>query len=213
MNWQTFYFAAFLFGFAMAAISLAAGAFHLPFGHGIHLPHGGHAPHVPPVPHVPHVPHAPHVPSPGTGTGAPHAPGHSGVSPFNFATAMAFVAWFGGGGYLLSRHTGLGSLVVLAIATASGLAGAGLVFAFLTRVLLRREAALDPADFAVVGVLGRVTAGIREGGTGEISYSQAGTRRSIGARRDGEGSIDRGCEVVVTRYEKGLAYVRPWDEL
>lgn len=210
MNWHTFYLAAFLLGFALAAISLVAGTLHLPFGHGIHLPQGGHAPHVP-------LPHVPHAPSPGTGAGPAHAAGHAGagagVAPFNFATAMAFLAWFGGVGYLLSGHSALASLAVLAIATASGIVGGGLVFAFLTRVLLRREAALDPADFAVVGVLGRVTAGIREGGTGEISYSQAGTRRSIGARRDGEGSIDRGCEVVVTRYEKGLAYVRPWDEL
>ena len=204
MNWQTFYLTAFLLGFLLAAISLVAGAFHLPFGHGIHLPHGGHAPH------VPHLPHA----AAGGAAGSGHAPaaGRGGASPFNFATAMAFLAWFGGVGYLLSRAA-VGSAAVLAIATASGIAGGWLVFAFLSRVLLRREAALDPADFAMVGVLGRVTAAIRDGGTGEIAYSQAGTRRSIGARRDGEGRIDRGCEVVVTRYEKGLAYVRPWDEL
>ena len=200
MNWQSFYLAAFLLGFALAAISLVAGAFHLPFGHGIHLPHGGHALQVP------------HAPATGAAGSGHAAGGRGGASPFNFATAMAFLAWFGGVGYLLSRSA-LGSIAVLAIATASGIAGGWLVFAFLSRVLLRREAALDPADFAMVGVLGRVTAAIRDGGTGEIAYSKAGTRRSIGARRDGEGRIDRGCEVVVTRYEKGLAYVRPWDEL
>lgn len=199
MSWQTLYLTVFLFGFALAAISLLGGAFHLPFGHGIHLPHGAHAPHLP----------ATH------GTGSAHSAGggRGGASPFNFATAMAFFAWFGGVGYLLCRHSTFASAAILGLATASGIAGGGLVFAFLSRVLLRREASLDPADFAVIGVLGRVSAAIRDGGTGEITYSQGGTRRSIGARRDGEGQVDRGCEVVVTRYEKGLAYVRPWDEM
>ena len=200
MSWQTFYFAAFLLGFALAAISLVAGVFHLPFGHGIHLPHAhGGGGHVPPGIHPP----------PGhAGDG-----GRGGASPFNFATAMAFIAWFGGVGYLLCAHSTLASVAILGLAILSGIAGGGVVFMFLSKVLLRREAALDPADFAVVGVLGRVSAAIRDGGTGEITYSQGGTRRSIGARREGEGRIDRGCEVVVTRYEKGLAYVRPWDEL
>jgi hypothetical protein len=193
VSWQTFYLAAFLLGFVLVTVSVVAGAFHLPFGHGIHLPHahggGGHA-------------------APAHAGG-----GRGGASPFNFATAMAFVAWFGGVGYLLCAHSTFASVAILGLAIASGIAGGGVVFAFLSKVLLRREAALDPADFAVIGVLGRVSAAIRDGGTGEITYSQGGTRRSIGARCDGEGRIDRGCEVVVTRYEKGLAYVRPWDEL
>ena len=44
-------------------------------------------------------------------------------------------------------------------------------------------------------------------------YSQEGTRRSAGARSEAGGAIARGCEVVVTRYDKGIAYVRPWEEL
>jgi hypothetical protein len=37
-------------------------------------------------------------------------------------------------------------------------------------------------------------------------------RRSVGARgEDGEG-IEKGKEVVISRYEKGLAYVKKWDE-
>jgi hypothetical protein len=58
-----------------------------------------------------------------------------------------------------------------------------------------------------------VTVGIREGGTGEIVYSQAGTRRSAGARSEEGAAIARGSEVVVTKYERGIAYVRPWEEL
>jgi hypothetical protein len=72
---------------------------------------------------------------------------------------------------------------------------------------------LDPADFEMVGVLGRLCVSIREGGTGELIYSQMGTRRVCGARSDDGSAIAKGTEVVVTRYEKGIAYVRLWSEL
>jgi hypothetical protein len=44
-------------------------------------------------------------------------------------------------------------------------------------------------------------------------YSQEGTRRVAGARSENGAAIPKGAEVVVTRYEKGIAYVRPWEEL
>ncbi len=72
---------------------------------------------------------------------------------------------------------------------------------------------LDPADFEMVGVLGRLSMPIREGGTGELIYSQAGTRRVCGARVEEGLAIAKGTEVVVTRYERGIAYVRPWSEM
>jgi len=83
----------------------------------------------------------------------------------------------------------------------------------LTRVLISDDACLDPADFEMTGVLGRVSSPIREGGTGEIIYSQAGTRRTCGARAEDGAAIAKGSEIVVTRYEKGIAYVRLWTEI
>ena len=65
----------------------------------------------------------------------------------------------------------------------------------------------------MVGVLGRLSMPIREGGTGELIYSQAGTRRVCGARSEDGAAISKGTEVVVTRYEQGIAYVRRWSEL
>jgi len=46
-----------------------------------------------------------------------------------------------------------------------------------------------------------------------LIYSQEGTRRVAGARAETGAAIPKGTEVVVTRYEKGIAYVRPWEEL
>jgi hypothetical protein len=63
------------------------------------------------------------------------------------------------------------------------------------------------------GVLGRVSSSIRGGGTGEIVFEQVGTRRSCGARSEDGAPIAKGTEIVVTRYERGIAYVRTWDEI
>jgi hypothetical protein len=95
----------------------------------------------------------------------------------------------------------------------SGLVGGGIIFFFLSRVLMSGEENMNAADYEMVGVLGRVSVSIREGGTGEIIYSQVGTRRVCGARSEDGGAIAKAAEVVVTRYEKGIAYVRLWSEM
>jgi hypothetical protein len=84
---------------------------------------------------------------------------------------------------------------------------------FLAKVLMSPEAIMDPADYEMVGVIGRVASPIRENGTGEIIYSQAGSRRACAARSEDNVVIDRDAEVVVTRYEKGIAYIRRWEEV
>ena len=96
----------------------------------------------------------------------------------------------------------------LLLSVVSGIVGGGIIFLFLSRVLISEEENMDPADYEMVGVLGRLCVSIRAGGTGEILYSQAGTRRVCGARSEDGSAITKGTEVVVTRYEKGIAYVR-----
>jgi hypothetical protein len=91
--------------------------------------------------------------------------------------------------------------------------GGGIVFLFLGKVLTSDEESMDPADYDMVGVLGRTSIPIRAGGTGEIIYSQAGTRRTCGARSEDGVAIAKGVEIVVTRYDKGIAYVRLWTEM
>jgi hypothetical protein len=123
-----------------------------------------------------------------------------GISPVNGFTLTAFLCWFGGAGYLLERYGAFVTPLVLALATLSGLAGGMLIFWFLAKVLL-------------TGVIGRVSGTIRGDGTGEILFSQNGARRSSPARSDNGQPIARDMEVVVMRYERGIAYVRRWDEV
>ena len=187
MTWSAFYLICFLVGFGMSVLSLLAGSVHLHLPH-LHL-HGGV-----------HVGHA-------------HVGGSNGPSWFNMGTIAAFLAWFGGTGYLLEHYYSVWFIAALGIATISGFGGASVVFWFLAKVLMSREEALDPADYDMVGVLGKLSIPIRPGGTGELIYAQGGTRRVAGARAESGAAISKGAEVVVTRYEKGIAYVRPWDEL
>ena len=206
MTWSDFYLICFVVGFALSLVSFLSGAmrWHL------HLPHFPHM-HAGPA----HLPVG-HVPA--TGADAPAGPKADmaalhHVSPFNFVSLAAFLAWFGGTGFLLTRYSSVWFALGLVLAILAGLVGAAIVFLFLTKVLMSREENLDPADFEMVGVLGKLSNPIREGGTGEIIYSQAGTRRTCGARSDEGVAIAKGTEVVVTRYEKGIAYVRLWEDL
>ena len=135
------------------------------------------------------------------------------MSPFNFITLTAFLAWFGGTGYLITRFSSIWFALGLMIAMAAGLFGAGIVFLFLTRVLMSHEENMDAADYEMIGVLGRISMPIRENGTGEIIYSQAGTRRTCGARCENGTALEKGTEIMVSRYEKGIAYVKRWEDV
>ena len=153
--------------------------------------------------HLPlHLPHALH---------ALHAPR---VGPFNPTTILIFLTWFGATGYLMTHyHSGTAGLAFTA-AIAVGVIGALLMYVSVIRTFLENERPLRDEDFEMIGVLGQISVPVREGGgTGELIYSQQGTRRSCGARTEDGTRIERGTEVVVMRYENGIAWVRPWQEL
>ena len=207
MTWSDFYLICFAVGFLLSAISFVAGGMrwhlHLP-----HFPHTGV--HVGANVGAGHAP----VAQGGAGKVAPSHPGHGEtISPFNFVTLAAFLAWFGGTGFLITRFSSIWFALGLLLAIGAGVFGAAIVFLFLTRVLISREENMDAADYEMVGVLGRVSMPIRENGTGEIIYSQAGTRRTCGARSENSCAFEKGAEIMVTRYDKGIAYVRLWEEL
>ena len=186
MTWSVFYLICFVVGFGLSALSFVFGSVHL---------------------------HLPHLHFHGVHLGDGHSGHSAGASWFNLGTVAAFLAWFGGTGYLLLQYYSVWFGIALVVSTLSGLGGAAIVFLFLARILMRNERPLDAADYEMVGVLGRLTLPIRCGGTGELIYAQAGTRRVAGARAESGDAIPKGVEVVVTRYEKGIAYVRPFDEL
>jgi hypothetical protein len=200
----------FVFGVAMSLLSLALGALHggdsshsLGGDHG-HLHLGGE--------------------SVGADAGGHGGGGHGGelasadggdaqvghVSPFNLQTITAFLAFFGGSGWVLYGSVGVAPALALIVATVVGVAGGGVVFWFLVKVLIAGQRFMDPAASRMEGTVARVSIAIRADGTGEIVFSRDGTRRSEGARSATGQAIPEGTEVVIVRYERGLAYVEPW---
>jgi membrane protein implicated in regulation of membrane protease activity len=202
MTWTNIYLVCFLLGFSLSAISwlLTILGLHLPHVHGGPHAHGGTL--------HPHAGHAGHH-----GGDASHASTAAAPSPVNFSTLTAFLAWFGGAGYLLTRYSDVWPLAALFLAIGIGFAGGAIVFWVMARVLWSPDENLDPEDFDVVGLLGTVSSPIRAGGTGEILFQQNGARRVAGARSENGGPIERGVEVVITRSDSGLVYVRTWDEM
>jgi hypothetical protein len=204
MTWASFYLICFLVGLFLSAFSLLGGMGH--FGGAGHV----HVPHMPHV-HVPHAPHAGHVA--GThGGGAGTAQGQATVPWWNAFSMMVFLCWFGAAGYLLTRFGSFVAGVVVVLAAICGVIGGAIIFLFLTRVLMPHEHELTADETEVVGAVGRVSSSIRPSGTGEIVYEQLGARRSAPARSEDGVPISRDEEIFVVRYEKGIAYVRPWAE-
>lgn len=145
----------------------------------------------------------------------PHFMRHGAVkktgSMINAAAITAFLTWFGGSGFLLDELTRLALPFVASLAGAIGVSGAAFINSAIN-ALARQESAAEP--LSMIGVIGRTVVAIRAGdGTGEIVFTHAGTRRVAGARSESGRAIAKGTEVVVLRYEKGIAYVAQWDEL
>jgi hypothetical protein len=212
MNWSDFYLLCFLVGLTLTVLSFVAGAvhFHLPFK--MHLPfHGGHAGGG----HIGHghVGHAgSYGASPGSAAGAKSAAHGSHIPWFNATTAMAFLAWFGGVGYILTTHSRLMAMASLSIATSAGLFASYVVFRFMTRLMRDSQGEMYDWDYRLEGVVGTVSMSIREKGTGEVIFERDGARRSVSARCESGTPITKDREVVIERYEDGIAYVRAWEE-
>ena len=195
MTWSDFYLLCFLVGFSLSVLSFLAGAVH------IHLPFKWHLPF-----HLGHHWGGGHGGLRGSFKGGAH------ISWFNASTIMAFLAWFGGTGYLLTRHSHLWTLVSLTIAMLSGLFAGWVVFKFMVKLVQADDLPMSSEDRRVEGALGTLSMPIRENGTGEIIFSLGGSRRCAGARSGDGKPMEKGTEVVIERYDKGIAYVKRWEE-
>jgi membrane protein implicated in regulation of membrane protease activity len=186
---ETIFLAIFAFGALFTLVSAALGAvsgLDHGFGHAQAHGHGAHA------------------------VGGSHNWLHS-TPILNGSSLMAFLTCFGAAGYLLTRLSPWAFPAVVFGALIGGAIGAVIVARFLGLVLAG-EREMDPDDYRLVGTVGRVTAPIPAGGTGEVVFSKVGARRSEPARSLGGTPIPRGAEVVITDYVDGKATVQPWAE-
>jgi len=189
-DWNAIYLTCFGIGLVLTLAAFFLGGLHLHVGH-MHF--GGHG-------------------AARGARGGMSASRSSSPSFFNGFTVMAFLCWFGGTGYLLHRGNVLGAVAVLLLSALSGLSGASLVMWFLVGVLMPGERTLEAADTEMTGVIGRLSGAVPRGGVGEMLYSQTGARRAVAVRSESGEAIERGAEVIVMRYARGIATVRRWDE-
>jgi membrane protein implicated in regulation of membrane protease activity len=188
MNWPVIFLGCFVIGFLLSALSFALGAAHAHLH--IHVPWGHHI-------------HG-HV---------FHGGNSQAIGPVNFATLTAFLAWFGGTGYLLTAEFRWLAVPAVLLSIVFGVLGASVVFWIMAHVLWSPDENMQSADYHMVGLLGRLTQPIREGGVGELVYAQGRTRKSCGARSADGGAIEKGTEVVVTAYDRGIASVKRYSDL
>lgn len=133
---------------------------------------------------------------------------------FSTPVVSAFAFTFGAAGYLLTRPGRMGSVSGTLVALLVG----GIAGAFAVR-LVRRAAAFvpehDPDDprYVLQGHVATVTAPIRPGGEGEITYVVEGARHVLRARGLDGSTAEQGIEVVIERIDDGVAYVEPWVEV
>ena len=180
----TLYLICFVLGFVLSLLGTVSGLGRFHVGH-LHV-HGGNV----------------HAKS-----GGMHNPALNGF------TLAAFLCWFGGVGYLLDRYSSLLAPIIIVAAAFAGAVGAFLFYTLIFKLLLPRERVLSADDTRMEGTLARVSDEVRApAGIGEILFSQAGTRRSAPARSEDGSRIARDTEVVVLRYERGVAFVRPLHE-
>ena len=201
MTLSSFYLICFLAGLTFSVLTFLLGAVH------VHI----------------HLPFHAHLPAHGGSVNVGHSGGSGGVkggslrggahvSWFNASTIMAFLAWFGGAGYVLTRTSHLVAAVSLSLAIVAGTVAGAIVYRFMLKLTHAGDSLMLDENYRIEGCVGTLSLPIRQQGTGEVIFSLGGVRRCAGARSDDGEQVEKGAEVVIERYEKGIAYVKRWDD-
>jgi membrane protein implicated in regulation of membrane protease activity len=213
----------FLFGLLFLVGTLLLGT--IGHGHGIahdvghsalhHVHVGGDIHHAAHFDHAHSIEHGHHGEQSSTGEkGGNGAAGHqlSFLSIVNPSSVVFFLLGFGFFGYVFHIGTGLGLPLTLLLSIVSGCIIAGLLVTLINRLVGSSQAntELDVSDRT--GLVGKVIMTIQENDPGEILYeSPGGLRKSIPARSIDGRRIERGQEVVVVNFQKGVAEVDTWE--
>src|SRR5215469_151464 len=134
------------------------------------------------------------------------------MSFVNPTSIMLFLFGFGFFGYLFHNTAHFVAALTLVLAGIGGIVIAVLLLIMLSRLFGDSEGATVQDVSDRTGLLGKVSLTIQENSLGEILYvSPGGMRKSIPARSIDGHRLERGQEVVVVNYQRGIAEVDTWD--
>ena len=224
MDWLTsVYLGCFIFGLIFTVASFLLGGLdhfsvgghvdmggdanlHLSHAGGTHLPTAAHT-HTPAHIQTPTHPSGPHTDHP-----QPRSYKES-LGWFNFSALVVFLTWVGGAGFIF-KSLQVADWFTVVLALLSGIAGYLAVMLFLSKVLVSSQTPeMRLEDYDLTGTVGKISSTIFENGTGEVIFSKHGTRRSVAARTTDGKALPRESQVVILRFEKGVALVEELDKL
>ncbi len=181
---ELIYWVCFFLGFGFAVVSgLLAGVFsgggHAGIGH-MDGGHGGH--------------------------GAGHGDGPVQFSPLSPVVLAMFIASFGGTGLIFMKFLHWPFAAHLPVSAFSGLAIAGVVFAFFHKIFSVTQASSESIAGEMVGQEAEVTVPLPHQGLGEIAYTSRGSRYTNPARTEDGKELPAGTIVKIVKLS-GTTYV------
>lgn len=136
-----------------------------------------------------------------------------GLGWLNFNALIVFITWFGGAGFILNS-LGIDAWISFGLAIIGGVIGYFAIMLFMQKVLYSSQTPyLRESDYNLTGTVARVSSPILSSGMGEIIYTKFGTRRSAPARSLDGRTFPKELQVVILRYENGVAYVEDLDKM
>jgi len=129
------------------------------------------------------------------------------ISPLSPVTVATFATSFGGVGLVLEK-VGLPGALSIPVASASGLAVAGMVFYVFFLVFRVTQSSSGVSPRQSLGKEAEVITAIPEKGAGEIAYVLGGRRFTAPARTEDGHPIPQTASVVIVRITRGAYFVR-----
>lgn len=131
---------------------------------------------------------------------------------FNPTAIVLFLLWFGFFGYMFHNAANLALPFTIIGAVVGGFIVAAIIISLLDRLIGQSEASTVQDISERTGLVGKVNKTIPANSLGEIIYvSPGGHRKSIPARTLDSRRLERGQEIVVLNYQRGIAEVDTWE--
>lgn len=131
-----------------------------------------------------------------------------GLAPLSPTSVAVFVTAFGAFGLIVTRFDALTGWVSIPLAVLGAFGIAAGVVAMFRAIFSRTQSSSESHTGKLVGMPAAIITPIPQGGVGEISYVDSGSRYTAAARSETGATIPSGESVVITRIVGTQFYVQ-----